>query len=899
MFKLKDYQTRALDALGKFLTAARSSPVAEAFAQVQRGQGIDRPALYRDHGFDEMPYVCLRLPTGGGKTVLASYAVSVAQKSYLEQDYPIVLWLVPTNTIREQTLSALKTVSHPYRQALENQFGLDRLRVFDVGEVTQICRQDIGRKTLIIVGTVAALRVEDTSGRKVYVYHEDFEAHFVGITDPEQHLERIGAKDLQEHGLQQQDIGKIKASFANLLALHKPLVIMDEAHNARTKLTFDTLKRLHPACIVEFSATPDSSATSASNVLYRCSASELKAENMIKLPIVLTEHQDWQAAVREAVLTGKKLGLAAQHESGFVRPIVLFQADAKNGAVPVEVLKAHLLEQLHVDEREIAIATGKQRELEGLNLFSPACPIKYIITIEALKEGWDCSFAYVFCSVKDVKSSKDAEQLLGRVLRMPYASRRQHEALNCAYAHLASPHFSEVAKQLTDKLIDMGFEPLEAAANISQGNANQDDLYSGSVVVPERAAPTLRFELASAPVLTPDHSAQVTVTPTESDTFTVEVKGEVSAETKKQLLAAVTGTYKQQLGAQIDQHNLRVAVSRAPSCSGKVFAPLPQLCVKQGDFWRLLEKEHFLHWQREWSLLDFPAELPNFNLVQTAHTFEVDMEGKKLVYRLADQNPTYNQDWVEAGFTANDLLFWLEPQVRQIGLIPAQLRAFLVRLLAYLTQQRGLPLNGLMRCKFSLVRAVREQIESYRQQAALQGFNYALFEQDELLETRFDAVFEFSPGYYPARPPFYAGRYQFSKHFYPEIEDLDERGEEFDCAKLIDSHPKVKYWIRNLNKNEAAFRLPLAQSWFHPDFIVELLDGRLLVVEYKGKVYVTNDDSREKRLVGEVWAKKSGGRCLFLMAEQRNAQGQGLALQLDALMEHFIEPNPNDEFRMG
>ncbi|MGH8499037.1 MAG: DEAD/DEAH box helicase, partial [Methylococcales bacterium] len=325
MFELKDYQTRALTALSQFLTAARSGLVADAFKQSYLDQGL--PSLpYRHYNFGEMPYVCLRLPTGGGKTVLASYAVSTAQKAYLEQDYPVVLWLVPTNTIREQTLEALKTVGHPYRQALEHDFGLDRLRVFDVGEVTQIRRQDIGRKTLIIVGTLAALRVEDTSGRKVYVHHEDFEPHFVGVADPEIRLERISEKDLQENGLRSEDIGKIKASFANLLALHQPLVIMDEAHNARTKLTFNTLKRLHPACIVELTATPDSSATSASNVLYRCSASELKAENMIKLPIVLTEHKDWQAAVRDAVLTGKKLSVEAQKESDLVRPIVLFQA---------------------------------------------------------------------------------------------------------------------------------------------------------------------------------------------------------------------------------------------------------------------------------------------------------------------------------------------------------------------------------------------------------------------------------------------------------------------------------------------------------------------------------------------------------------------------------------------
>jgi type III restriction enzyme len=885
MFALKDYQNRALAALSHFLTEAKGGTVAEAFKASHLKQELD-PVLYRHYDFGEMPYVCMRLPTGGGKTVLASYAVSVVQKAYLEQDYPVVLWLVPTNTIREQTLEALKTVGHPYRQALENEFGLDRLRVFDVGEVTQIRRQDIGRKTLVIVGTLAALRVEDTSGRKVYVHHEDFEPHFVGITDPDYRLERISEKDLQENGLRREDIGKIKASFANLLALHQPLVIMDEAHNARTKLTFDTLKRLHPACIVEFTATPDSSVTSASNILYRCSASELKAENMIKLPIVLTEHKDWQAAVRDAVLTGKKLALEAQNESDFVRPIVLFQADAKNGEVPVEMLKTHLIEQLHVDEREIAIATGKQRELDGLDLFSPSCSIKYIITIEALKEGWDCSFAYVFCSVKDVRSSKDAEQLLGRVLRMPHAKRRNSEALNRAYAHLASPDFAVVAKQLTDKLIEMGFEAMEAAGNIMQGNPDQSDVFDGQDDVIVRTVPTFRFEVEAKPDLTLEEtSTNVIITPTAHNTFSIEIKGEVSPETKTQLLKTVTGTQKQQLSAQIEQHNLRVAVARAPSQSGKSFAPLPQLCCKQGELWELLDTDAFLHWRGEWSLLDFPAELPNFNLVQTAHTFEVDMDGKKLTYRLADQNQAYNLDWVEGGHTENDLLFWLEPQVRQIGLIPSQLRGFLAKLIPYLTKSRGLPLTGLVRSKYVLAQAVREQIESYRQQAADKGFQYALFEGTDDLETRFDHVFEFSPGYYPARPPFYQGRYRFSRHFYPEIEDLKEDGEEFECAKLIDSHPKVKYWIRNLvNRDGAAFRLPLAKRWFYPDFIAELVDGRLLVIEYKGKVYATNDDSREKRAVGELWARKSSGQCLFLMAEKKNAQGMRAFQQIDELI---------------
>ncbi len=267
---------------------------------------------------------------------------------------------------------------------------------------------------------------------------------------------------------------------------------MDEAHNARTPLTFSTLKSIHPKCIIELTATPDTSDTSASNVLFHVSASELKAEQMIKLPIMLTEHDDWKAAVSDAVLTRNKLATESQKEEEYIRPIVLFQADKKNGETPWQVLKQYLMDDLNIAEDAIAVATGTVREIDGVDLFNRNCKIESCITIEALKEGWDCSFTYVFCSVRDVKSSKDAEQLLGRVLHMPFAHRRKSEALNRAYAHLASPRFADAAKQLTDNLINMGFEAMEVHANIRHGN--NEDLFGDEGFMPQKAEePPLEF----------------------------------------------------------------------------------------------------------------------------------------------------------------------------------------------------------------------------------------------------------------------------------------------------------------------------------------------------------------------------------------------------------------------
>lgn len=513
------------------------------------------------------------LPTGGGKTVLASHAIKVTTRAYLEQDYPIVLWLVPTNTIQQQTLEALKQPGHPYRAELDRAFN-QRVRIFDADEVTQIRPHDIGTQTIVVVSTLANLRVSDTSSRKIYAYHEDFEPHFVSVNPNDERLEHVTQADLKENGLGPSQLGKIKYSFANLLALKRPLIIMDEAHNARTPLTFETLQRVHPTCIIEFTATPDQNDTSASNVLYHVSASELKAEEMIKLPIMFTEHNDWQAAVRDASLTRNKLATEAQKDDGYIRPIVLLQADKKNGEVPWQRLKTHL--------------------------------------------------------------------------------------------------------------------------------------------------------------------------------------------------------------------NRRAAYCGGEDCGG--------------------------HRQ--------PAR---------------------------------------AG------------------------RHLITKTVAHLLGNKGYSLTALVRSKFLLEKAVRQRLKLLQSRAAEKGFQMTIFEEAIPLEASFDYSYEFKPGLYTARVPFYSGRYKFKKHYYPVIEDLKVDGEEFRCAQTIDTKSKVKHWVRNLvDRQQASFRLPLGTNWFYPDFVAELEDGRLFVIEYKGEIYKTTDDSRIKNAVGQRWARESGGRCLFLMAVETDNEGRNVDQQIDA-----------------
>jgi type III restriction enzyme len=108
---------------------------------------------------------------------------------------------------------------------------------------------------------------------------------------------------------------------------------------------------------------------------------------------------------------------------------------------------------------------------------------------------------------------------------------------------------------------------------------------------------------------------------------------------------------------------------------------------------------------------------------------------------------------------------------------------------------------------------------------------------------------------------------------------IKEDGEECECAKAIDSFSETHYWLRNVSRNTASFRLPTSTDNFYPDFIIKLKDDRILVVEYKGEDRASNQDSQEKTLIGELWEKHTKGKGLFLMAV-KNKDGKSVAEQI-------------------
>ncbi len=887
MLKLKTYQENALSVLAQFLQACRSAPVADAFHAmlVMQNRGNER---YREV-FDEVPSVCLRIPTGGGKTLLAAHSVALAGKAVLGSDAPLALWLTPSDTIRSQTLEALSNARHPYRQALAQYFG-DRVRVCDLESLQTVSPNDVGRMCIVVVATIQSFNVTDTAKRNVYSFFEELAPHFDNLpANVSAGLEKVTEADLQNQPyLTAKDVGRIKYSVANWLHLHHPVVIVDEAHNNRTDRFFKTLGRLNPSCVVELTATP----VAGNNVLYHVSAQELKAEQMIKLPIVLAEHPEgWRECLRDAILTRDRLELAAQKEPEYIRPIVLVQAAPKGNEATVEVVRQHLLEQENIPENQIAIATGEQKELSGINLFDTACPIRYVITVEALKEGWDCSFAYVLASLQSVNSAKDVEQLLGRVLRMPYARTRQQDALNKAYAHIVAENFAQAASSLKDRMVqNMGFERFEASMAIVPEQNNLP--LTGGELATQPVIPDCHIEVPKMPDTQhwPDEIiAAVRIMQTTLGA-TILLKGDVDADTLAQaetfISHALPEKARNAVREQFDAHRAMRRALRAPAQLGLTFVPIPQLCLSLDGYLEVVEKETLTS-LGDWDLLDQPVQLAGFAITESINSFEIDVNNEKIKYRHLDVQQLKLND-VTSHVSEQELVCWLDREVRKPYLSQMQLQAYLVRMVTHLIRERGFSLTALVRARFQLAQGVMQEVKRLRQLAMAQGFQGRLFEMSvPSLEQSGHYSFQFQAGVYPARQR-YQGSYEFSnKHFYPVIHDLREKteagrvSEEFICAQAIDAHPKVKRWVRNIERQEkSSFWLPTSTDYFYPDFVAELEDGRVLAVEYKGEPYRTNDDSREKKQVGHQWEKSSGGRCLFLMAVARDEQGRDVRQQI-------------------
>jgi type III restriction enzyme len=863
MFELRNYQADGIAQLSQYLSLASQQGARKAFVLA-----TDRPyqsvrRLQRDEQDAGPPYVCLRIPTGGGKTLMACHAVGVAAKSFLHREQAVCLWLVPSNTIRDQTLEALRNRSHPYRQALQSNLS-STVRVMDLGEALSATRGMLDGDTVVIVTTLQSLRRDDTDGLRVYREN----GRLIDVFSGRDHL----ALD----GLERYEGGSESAvipSLANALYMYRPVVVMDEAHRARTPLSFETLARFNPSCIVEFSATPETETDPAqelfaSNVLYHVSAAALKAAEMIKLPVELRVQQDWKQLLSDAIAKLAALQkLAADQEAQgrqYLRPIMLLQAQPRREGrqtLSADVLKQSLMTDFQIPETAIAIATGDIRELEGVDLKSRACPIRFIITVHALREGWDCPFAYVLFTVAESRSSRAVEQLLGRVLRMPGAAKQETPALNRAYAFSSSDNWMEAAAAIKDAMVENGFERIEADRLVTP--AGQISLLGPGSLYHQATA-----TLSSPPALEALPPGLTNRVHYNGTTRQLTVTGSLNvAEVQAIREICPAPEDRQQIEEVVRTLADATPVQRDPAIPRQF--KVPALAARIDGQRQLLQSSIV---EVDWDPRQLDASLTEMEFTSQATAgaigeVDISQTGRievnfidRLQMQLALLLP-------ETGWTAPKLCAWIDRQLLpHDDLTCTEATQYIGRVVEQLMQERGLSLETLAKDKFRLSEALRAKLDAQRQALRRAGFTAMLFPSSgpAQVEVSIEMTIDMDEDIYLPHWH-YDGGYRWQKHAFNVVGELEPSGEEFNCAVQIDQMPQVLCWVRNVSRQYGSFWLPTSTDRFYPDFVVLLKDGRYVVVEYKNVTDWSNDDNREKRRIGELWEAQSAGKCLFVM----------------------------------
>ena len=434
--ELKSYQARTIQELKEFISFTKTSKIAaEAYENYWKSKGIipasDANIKPYNDSVKNAPHVCLKVPTAGGKTFIACSSLKAIFDEYSAIQRKAVVWLVPSDSILEQTKAALKNPNHPYRQRINVDFA-NRVEVYEKSEL--LAGQGFSPTTVrenlsIFVLSFDSLRTSKKEGRKVY---QDNGALMSFSND-------IEAESTDE------DITLMK-----IISSLCPVVIVDESHNAVSELSTEMLNVLNPSFVLDLTATPRES----SNIISFVTAQELKNENMVKLPVIIQNNSKIEGVIGNALHLRRVLELKAKeceknNETPYIRPIVLFQAQPKSGeeATTFEKLKQILI-TAGCKEEEIAIKTADINELKNVNLMSNRCKIKYIITVNALKEGWDCPFAYILASVANRSADVDVTQILGRILRQPYVQHLPDENLNTSYVLTNSSDFFKTVERI-------------------------------------------------------------------------------------------------------------------------------------------------------------------------------------------------------------------------------------------------------------------------------------------------------------------------------------------------------------------------------------------------------------------------------------------------------------------
>ena len=480
--QLKEYQQRVIERLDQYLKALKTeNETATDFVEFQKARGkdviladycknawdklnekrvldhfVDKKGeshipdyLSRYDGIDRsIPNVCLKVPTGGGKTLLAASAIERINTDYFNRQTGFILWIVPSDSIYKQTWKNLANREHPYRQILERASG-GRVRLFE--KTDAFTKYDVRESLCVMLLMLQSSARKSKETLRMFRDSGKFISFFPEVDDFIENDKLLGqVPNLDINDLGDSNISgplglSIKQSLGNVMKLLRPIVIIDEGHKAYSKTARQTLNGFNPRFILELSATPNTGRERASNVLVDVPGTALKEEQMIRLPINISNYDkaDWKYTLAQANDKLNRLTKSAKKLESFdgryIRPIMLIRVDRtgkdqRDGRhIHAEDAREYLIEKLGINPDSINIKSATLDEIGDSDLLSKFSEVQYIITKDALREGWDCPFAYMLTILSKTTAPTALTQMIGRILRQPEAAITSLQPLNESY----------------------------------------------------------------------------------------------------------------------------------------------------------------------------------------------------------------------------------------------------------------------------------------------------------------------------------------------------------------------------------------------------------------------------------------------------------------------------------
>ncbi len=492
---LKNYQNKVVTELKLFYSNARQTKDAFDIAKKNLPENM-RNTLnwvqatfqstkkeYKDQSINGLgeyyPRIVMKVPTGGGKTLLAVESIREYQNIFARKRTGLIVWIVPSETIYSQTVQKLRDKSNHLRQLLDQSSG-NKTLILEKGQ--RITTNDIEEHLVILFVMIQSIsRHNAKEALKVFQDSGGFESFFPADNRNDLHEELLKTfPNLDYISSQDSIFPLIKTSLGNAVRVSSPFIIIDEIHKVFTPMARKTIDNLNPEMILGLTATPKDEM----NILVRITGSELKEEEMVKLDMHIIpppgrKEDNWKLMIKEIKSHRdnlEKIAVKYKQSSGiYIRPIALIQVERtgkeQRGKGHIHSLDVKdYLQEIGINSDEIAIKTSSQNDIEDVNLFSQDCNIRYIITKEALREGWDCSYAYILGIIPNVNSDTGITQLVGRILRQPYAKKTGIQSLDESYVYYSKGDTRHMLEKVDTGFKNEGLEDLVSKIKVKDND---------------------------------------------------------------------------------------------------------------------------------------------------------------------------------------------------------------------------------------------------------------------------------------------------------------------------------------------------------------------------------------------------------------------------------------------